>query len=96
MGGVDREVVGAECVDQVGFHVRPAFAGAAVFAVAFAAVDLGQVAVHAGEEDVQAFEQPGQVLAPGAELDDVLDDEVVSRCGQRGQAPVEAVEEPRP
>jgi hypothetical protein len=54
-------------------------------------VYLGQVAVHADEEDIQAVEQPGQALAPGAELDD----EVVSRCGQCGQAPVEAIEEPR-
>jgi hypothetical protein len=52
--------------------------------------------VHADEEDIQAVEQAGQVLAPGAELDDVLDYDVVSRCSQCGQAPVEAIEEPRP
>jgi hypothetical protein len=83
-------------VDQAGFHVRPALPDTAISPVAFLAVYLGQIAVHADEEDIQAAKQRGQVLTPGAELDDVLDDEVVSRCGQRGQAPVEAIEEPRP
>ncbi|HEY3035175.1 MAG TPA: hypothetical protein VGJ54_11035 [Streptosporangiaceae bacterium] len=44
---------------------------------------------------MKAFEQPRQVLPPSTELDDVLDDQVVSRRGQRGQAPVEPGEEPR-
>ncbi len=52
--------------------------------VAFPAAYLCQIAVHADEEDIQAAGQRGQVLAPGAELDDVLGYEVVSRCGQRG------------
>ena len=54
-------------MDQVGFHVRPALADAAVPPVAFAAVYLCQLAVHADKEDIQAVEQPGQVLAPGTE-----------------------------
>ncbi len=62
---------------------------------ALAAVDLRQVAVHADEEHIDVCEQPCQILAPGAELDDVLDDQVISRPGQRGQAPVKAGEEPR-
>jgi hypothetical protein len=65
-------------VDQVGFDVRPALADAAISPVAFPAVYLGQIAVHADKEDIQAIEQRGQGLAPGPELDDVLDDEVVS------------------
>jgi hypothetical protein len=58
--------------------VRPALAGAAISPVPFPAVYLGQIAVHVGEEEIQAVEQRGQVFAPGAELDDVLGDEVVS------------------
>jgi len=96
MRRVHLEIVGPECVDQVGLHMRPALPDAAVPAVAFTAVYLCQFAVHADEEDIQAAEQAGQVLAPGAELDDVLDDQVIPGCGQRGQAPVKAIEEPRP
>jgi len=77
-------------VDQVGFHVRPALADAAVSPIPFPAVYLGRIAVHADEEDIQAVDQRGPVLAPGAELDDALDDQVVSRCRQRGQAPTSA------
>ena len=41
---------------------------------------------HADEEQIHVCEQPGQVLAPGAELDEVLGDQVISCPGQRGQA----------
>lgn len=75
--------------------MRPALADTPVSPVALAAVNLRQVAVHADEEHIKAFEQPGQFLAPGGELDDVLDNQVVPRRGQRGQAPVEPGEEPR-
>src|SRR5258708_24862066 len=53
-----------------------------------------QVAVPPDEEDVQARQQPGQILTPAAVLDDVLDDQVVARRGQGGQAPVKPGEEP--
>jgi hypothetical protein len=49
-------------VDQVGLQVRPALADAAIYPAAFPAVDFRQITVHADEEDIQAFEQPGQVL----------------------------------
>ena len=76
-------------MDQVGFHVRPVLADAAISPVAFPAVYLGQIAVHAGEAEIQAVEQRGQVFAPGAYLDDVLGDEVVSGPGRdrAGEAP---------
>jgi len=53
-------------VDQVGFHVRPVLADAAISPVAFPAVYLGQIAVHADEEDIQAAEQRGQWSAPAS------------------------------
>jgi hypothetical protein len=45
---------------------------------ASAAVDLGEVAVHSDEEDIQAIEQSAQVGTPGGELDDVLNDQVIA------------------
>jgi hypothetical protein len=50
--------------------------------------------VHADQEHVQAFENSGQVGAPTAELDDVLDDQVIARVCERRQTPMEPGEEP--
>ena len=86
MRGVDVEAIRAEGMDQAGLHMRPALAGTAVAPAALAAAGLRQVAVHADEEHIDVCEQPGQVLAPGAELDEVLGDQVMSCPGQRGQA----------
>ena len=52
--------------------------------------------MHANEEHVQAGQQGGELDPPGPELDDVLDDQVVSRRGKRRQATMESGEEPRP
>ena len=94
MCGVDVEVVTPKSMDQFGTHMGPALADTAISPLALAAVDLGQIAVHADKEHVQALEQPCQILAPGAELDDVLNNQIVARSRQSGQAPVEAGEKP--
>lgn len=82
-------------MDPVGLHVCASLADAAVAAGPFAAVDLVQPAVHADQEHVQPIEQAGQLSAPGAVLDDVLDDQVVAGRRESRQAPVKAGEEPR-
>jgi hypothetical protein len=48
-------------MDQIELHMGPALADTAISPVALAAVDLRQVAVHADEEHIKAFEQPCQV-----------------------------------
>jgi hypothetical protein len=82
-------------VDGVDLDVGAASADAAIAALVLAAIDLVEVAVDADEEDVEAGQQRGELFAPGGELDDVVDDQVVARLGQRRDAAVEAGEEPR-
>lgn len=64
---------------------RPALSDTAISPVALAAAGFRQVAVHADEEYIEAFEQPHQVLPPSTELDDVLDDQVVSAAASAGR-----------
>lgn len=53
---VDLEVVGAEGVDQIGFHVRAALAEAAISPIAFAAVEFRRAAMHSDEEHIEIFQ----------------------------------------
>jgi hypothetical protein len=95
-GGVDVVVVGTEGVDAVELDMRTTLADAAVAPFAFAPVELVEVAVHADQEHVEPLQQRGQLVAPGGELDDVLDDQIVAGGGEGGDAAMEAVEERRP
>jgi hypothetical protein len=71
---------------EIGFDVGTALPDASVSPLAFPAVYLGEIAVHAYEKDIQTAEEPGQGFAPGLELDHMLDDEIVSCLGKRRQA----------
>src|SRR6266487_998704 len=61
-------------------HARriEAASGPPVAALAFAPVELLQFAMHADRVDVQAGQEPSQVLPPGPELDDVINDQVIA------------------
>ena len=83
-------------MDAVDLDVCAALTDAPVAAGVLAPVKLIEAAVHTDDEHIQIRQEYGQLVAPAAELDDVLDDEVVARVGQRGQAAVEAGEQPRP
>jgi hypothetical protein len=83
-------------VNAVDQHVRAALAGPPVAACSFTTVDLVEVAVHADQIHVQAFKERSKLPAPGRELDDVIQNQIVTSARKRGQAAVEAGEEARP
>jgi hypothetical protein len=57
----------------------------AVTAVPLAPVQLVEVAVDSHKKDIQACQQPGQIPAPGSELNHALHDQVVASNGKSGQ-----------
>jgi hypothetical protein len=95
-GRVHLQVVRPEGVNAVDQHVRAPLADPPVAACSFATVDLVEVAMHAYQIHVQAFKKRSKLAAPGRELDDVIQDQIVTSVRKRGQAAVEAGEEPRP
>jgi len=88
---IDLEVVGAMHVN--GFMVPARFALPAVPAEALPPLELVHWTMNPDEVDVKVRKPRDELRHPARGLDDVLDDEVVARPGERRQASVKAVEE---
>ncbi|HUR04364.1 MAG TPA: hypothetical protein VM347_17595 [Nonomuraea sp.] len=80
----------------VDLYVAAALSYAAVPSLAFSSIDLREVTMHPDEEHVEVRRQVRKRIAPGAEFYDVLDEQIVARTGQGGQASVKALEEAWP
>jgi len=77
-------------------EVLEPLAEVSVPSLALAGDKFGYRAVDAHEEDIVWRQEVGEESAPLRELDDVIDDEIVARLGNRGETAVETVEETRP
>jgi hypothetical protein len=92
---VDLEVIRTELVDSITLNMLSAFTNPSIAALALAAVDLAERAVHAYQEDVERQQELPQFHSPFREFDHVVYDQIVARQGKRNYASVKASKEPR-